>query len=355
SVQDTGSGIPEDELSDIFERFYQVKEIQTGGGTGIGLALVRELVLLMGGEIHAGNGEGGIGAIFTIDISLEMAAEEPKITIPSRIIHPLPEKPLDRLAAEEEMEELPVLLIVEDNTDIQQYLTACLEGRYHLIFANDGEAGIQKAIEEVPDIILSDVMMPKKDGLEVVKTLKNNPATSHIPIVLLTARTQDEDRFAGLKLGADAYLAKPFHKQELFIHLEKLVELRRTLQQRYQAEEKNLPTENPVFQMQDTFIPKLQHVIEQNLDDDQLGMQDICREMGLSRTQFHRKIKALTGLSSTHFIRRFKLEKAKELLLTTQYSVSEIGYMLGFSSPSYFNRVFVELYQTTPTKMREKS
>ncbi|MEZ4851366.1 MAG: response regulator [Bacteroidia bacterium] len=176
-----------------------------------------------------------------------MAAEEPKITIPSRIIHPLPEKPLDRLAAEEEMEELPVLLIVEDNTDIQQYLTACLEGRYHLIFANDGEAGIQKAIEEVPDIILSDVMMPKKDGLEVVKTLKNNPATSHIPIVLLTARTQDEDRFAGLKLGADAYLAKPFHKQELFIHLEKLVELRRTLQQRYQAEEKNLPTENLFF------------------------------------------------------------------------------------------------------------
>jgi YesN/AraC family two-component response regulator len=256
--------------------------------------------------------------------------------------------------------ERPLLLVIEDNADVVRFLTACLESSYQLAAAPDGRAGIEKALELTPDIIISDVMMPLKDGFEVCDTLKNDVRTSHIPIVLLTAKADVDSRIAGLRRGADAYLAKPFDKEELLVRLEQLIALRRRLQERYQhaaaVVERTAaePSNDPSFELEDDFLQQVRDLIQENLTDPAFGNEEICKALGLSRTQLFRKLKALTGMSVVTFVRFYRLHKARQLLINTDLNISEVAYRVGFNDPSYFGRVFRKEFGMTPKECRDK-
>ncbi|MCB0578698.1 MAG: response regulator, partial [Phaeodactylibacter sp.] len=369
-VSDTGIGISEDDLPRIFERFYQAsapsqpsprgEESRSpspsgGTGTGIGLTLAKELVELLGGKIEV-KSEPGSGASFTVQLPVSNKAPaktgDAFLATVHQAVVSLPKKPMPGVAPEEEAtseDNLPTLLIVEDSPDIIAYLKSCLEGRYDILTATNGRLGVGRAIEAVPDIIISDVMMPEMDGFELCDTLKNDERTSHIPIVLLTAKATVEDRITGLKRGADAYLPKPFNKEELIVRLEKLVELRAKLQERYASLAPPSPPEDPALQMEDEFVQKVLHLVEENLDNEHFGGQDIADRIFLSRTQVHRKLKALTGKSAGHFIRTVRLRKAMELLKSGTVSVKEAAYDVGFTDPAYFSRVFSEEFGHPPS------
>ena len=265
--------------------------------------------------------------------------------------------------------EFPQLLLIEDNPDVVEYLASCLqnsgdrEGRpYQLDFAYNGRAGIEKALETVPDLIISDVMMPEKDGFEVCDTLKNDERTSHIPIVLLTAKADVESRIQGLKRGADAYLAKPFHQEELMVTLANLLELRRKLQERFRisdfgfrkTEADATEIRNPQSAIEDAFLLKLRSAVESRLSDGNLSVDDICKLVGMSHPVIHRKVTALTGRSLTLYVRSIRLAKGKELLRKPEMSISEVAYEVGFNDPKFFSRVFSEEFGDSPTVFRQK-
>lgn len=360
-VKDSGIGIPSSQLSHIFDRFHQVdhpsQALHQGRSSGIGLALTKELIKLMGGEIKVESQEGE-GTTFTV--TLPISHNAPSLNS-IKAIDLSPQ--LDNIASQLNVEDgellaeqpdgqLPSLLLVEDSTDVAQYLVACLEGKYLLDVAWDGQEGIEKAIENVPDIIISDVMMPKKNGLELCQTLKTDERTSHIPIILLTAKTDIDSRISGFERGADAYLPKPFEQKELFIRLENLLNLRRKLQARYASMDDLVPTTDKSIQQEDEFIIRFRDAINNNLEDENFGIPEICREVGLSRTQVHHKIKALTGRSTSHYIRSIRLHKAKELLKTSTMNISEIAYEVGFRDPKYFSRTYREEFGQNPKEER---
>ena len=355
TVSDTGIGIPSDKLPHIFDRFYQVDDSSTrkGEGTGIGLTFTQELVKALGGNISV-ESEPGKGSTFKVllPVSREAPMEqagEGFSTIAAEEFVPLlkTDGPVD-VRQQIDNGELPNLLIIEDNPDIVRYLISCLENHYRIAVAVDGQEGIEKAIEQVPDIIISDVMMPRKDGFEVCAVLKEDVRTSHIPIVLLTAKADVESRIQGLERGADVYLAKPFNKEELFVRLRKLVELRQRLQQRYGGMEIQAPAEDLDLQKEDEFIIQLRNTIHEHLEEEDYGINELCRDMAMSRSQLHRKIKALTGKSTSLFIRLTRLIRAKELLQESDLSISEIAYEVGFKTPKYFSQVFTEEYGLSP-------
>ncbi|WP_168797588.1 ATP-binding protein [Neolewinella litorea] len=327
-VKDSGVGISPEHAAHVFERFYQVDQNHEAGGTGIGLALTRELVDLMGGTISVSS-EVGVGTDF-------------EVLLPIRADHRVPEA---EVTPRRPSEDRPELLVIEDNPDIITYLRALLGDRYSIHTALDGASGIEKALELVPDIIISDVMMPEKDGFAVCETLKADERTSHVPIILLTAKTTHEARIEGLKYGADAYLTKPFNKDELIIRLEKLIEVRQQLQQRYgQQDAPPAGTE-----AEDTFIQKLHGLIHDHLDDTTFGVAELAAAAGLSSMQLYRKIKAITGKTPSRFVRSYRLREGMRLLREGHYTVSEVAYAVGFSDPSYFSRTFQEEFHNNPS------
>ncbi|NET32142.1 MAG: response regulator [Cyanothece sp. SIO1E1] len=366
-VQDTGIGIPQEDQESIFDRFYQVgnntpkvsSSLQyrgPGGGTGIGLAMTKELVELMGGSISV-KSQLGRGSSFTIVLPLHQNAavvpvkdltQSPIITpeIPTEVAE-LSAGPYTGMTSGT----LQSVLLIEDNTDVMQYLVSLLEDKYDLYLARDGQEGIELALEHIPDLIVSDVMMPIKDGFEVCSTLKTDERTSHIPIILLTAKSSIDARLEGLGRGADAYLAKPFDQRELFIRLEQLSNLRQQLRERYQGFEPVEPAEekNPYAQ-EDAFIHRLQDVIVSKMKDAEFGINTLCQEMGMSRSQLHLKLKALTNRSTSHVIRAVRLHKAKELLQGNSMNVTEVSFEVGFNDPAYFSRKFTEEFGISPKK-----
>ncbi len=344
TIKDSGEGIPAEDVPHIFERFYQVEQNQTmHGGTGIGLAVVKELVQLMQGTIEV---ESDLGKGSTFTLLLPISRKAPLQTAQA----PVPfatsfDKPFGLTAPVD----ATLALIIEDNADVITYLQDCLSPQYQLETALDGQAGINKALEIVPDIIICDVMMPRKDGFEVCEILKNDERTSHIPIILLTAKATQKDRLTGLQTGADAYLTKPFDKQELYIRLQRLVELRRKLQKRYSH---GLLMQTAIS-LDDRFINKLQKFIEENLDDERLDVTAICQHVGLSRMQVHRKLKALTQKTTTQFVRSIRMQHARQLLQKTDLQIAEIAFRVGYSDPSYFSRQFSEEFGHPPNKVRK--
>lgn len=249
---------------------------------------------------------------------------------------------------------MPALLIIEDNPDVVEYLGACLESVYQLEYAYNGRAGIEKALEMIPDIIISDVMMPEKDGFEVCEALKHDERTSHIPIILLTAKATVDDRIAGLRRGADAYIAKPFHRKELLATLSGLIELRKKLQQRYASAQVALPPASDAgVEMEDAFLSRIREAVEERLGDSALSGEDICRKLGMSYPVVYRKLSALTGRSLGVYIRLIRLQKARELLSDPSLTVSEIAYETGFNDPKFFSKVFAEEFKVTPTEFRK--
>jgi CheY-like chemotaxis protein len=372
SVTDTGAGIPPEELPQIFERFFQAKNQEHAspsllgragvgpGGTGIGLSLTRELVKAMGGEITV-ESTLGVGSVFFVKLPVTNISvfEEKSVEISKiRTANRLPAA----LSTNNDPDKHHILLI-EDNPDVVEYLTVCLQGvgdqegrPYMLDFAYNGQAGIEKALETVPDLIVSDVMMPFKDGFEVVDVLKNDERTSHIPIVLLTAKADVQSRLTGLRKGADAYLSKPFHQEELLVTADNLLETRRKLQLKYQQQilaPETLTAPAAAVEMEDAFLQKVRAVIEAHYSEEDFGLPQLCQKVGMSRSQLFRKMKALTDIAPSDLIRLHRLNKAKSLLESGAANVAEAAWQTGFKDPSYFSKLYQEEFGEAPSATRK--
>lgn len=353
-VKDTGIGIAPESLDKIFERFHQAgKPVMGERGTGIGLALIKEMIELMQGEITV-ESELGVGSTFTVTLPIlpVQSTESDRSEISNLPLQPIigTDIPINK-GNGSEAANLPELLIIEDDPSLAHYLETLLAKNYNLRVATDGVQGINSAIEFIPDIIISDVQMPGKDGFEVVETLKNDERTNHIPIILLTARTMQIDRLTGLKYGVDAYLNKPFDQEELFIRLNKLLELRRTLQERYAIPNVSSVSEKSTIQ-EPILLKNIREYLEQDLSIS-MSVEELSEKCHLTRTQLYRKVKALTGKSPNQYMNQIRLEHGAHLLKTTDNSISEIAYTIGYTDPKYFARIFNKFYKSSPTDYRK--
>jgi signal transduction histidine kinase/CheY-like chemotaxis protein len=351
-VQDNGVGLAEKDLAHLFDRFYQVdNELSSKQeGTGIGLSLAKEFVELMNGTIGV-ESTLGKGSTFTVQIPVTNTAVK---TLDAKItVEPPIKKPANSIKTEssvlEETSTLPLALIIEDNEDVAHYLKTCLKGKYQTMHASNGIIGIEMAYENIPDVIISDVMMPGKDGFEVCATLKSDERTDHIPIILLTAKVTTEDRLAGLSHGADAYLAKPFNEKELFIRLNQLVLLRKKLIDKIQKDGLNKFLDKKEESPESKFLQKVIQTINEDIGNSAFGSADLADKLLLSESQVYRKLKAITDKSTAVFIRSIRLQKAKELIETTDKTISEIAYDTGFNDPSWFSRAFKDEFGIPPS------
>ena len=363
TVRDSGIGIGVEHVPHIFDRFYRIEDtaLKTSKGTGIGLALTKDLVDLLGGEIEVQSATGK-GATFFVTLPVTRNAPKETYSVSREDIQMASDtyssgrfaEADENIHAEPHLNSnRPTVLVIEDNEDVATYIESCLKRDYVVEYAPDGEAGIEMATEIVPDLVVTDVMMPKKDGFEVCKTLKADERTSHIPIVLLTARADHESKIEGLGTGADAYLSKPFDKEELLVRLKKLLELREVLRERYSAGIVTSGRGDTPPSKEDLFIQKLNNTILDNLDDTEFGILQLTRAMALSRAQLHNKIKALTGRSTGLYMRYVRLTKAREFLKTKpDLNISEIAYDVGFKDPAYFTRCFTDEYGMPPSEAR---
>ncbi len=352
-IKDNGQGISEEEIDNIFNRFYQVDNSSSrrGEGTGIGLALCKEFVELMNGTIEV-KSSSGKGSEFTIQLPISnnaIQAKDIQIHLESNLSASTKEEELIEPISEDKSE-LPLALIIEDNADVAHYLKTCLTGKYQSIHAANGEIGIETAFEKVPDIIISDVMMPVKDGFEVCSTLKTDERTDHIPIIMLTAKVGMKDKLIGLSKGADAYLTKPFVKAELLTRLDQLVLLRKKIMQKIDDDSLSKLLRKRAEDPETKFLQKIIKIIHEELSNHSFGSSiHLSRKMHLSESQIYRKLKAITGKSTAVFIRSVRLQKAKELIQTTDKTISEIAYEVGFNDPSWFSRAFKEEFGFAPS------
>ena len=355
-VSDNGIGIAADEQAYIFNRFYQAKN--AGQGTGIGLALVKAFTDLHHGEATVESKEGE-GSRFTIVLPLSQAGElstsksqqpySPVVEISSTEEVPNQARHIDDLVLPDEAAR-PEVLIIDDNSDIRSYLRRALSSTYKVSEAVDGKSGLEMARRIVPDLVISDIMMPVMDGLEFCSQLKQDKAISHIPVILLTARSLDEQRAEGYKHGADAYIAKPFSLELLFSRIDNLIESRKKLSQMFSNTDENGVCEKLSNETDKTFVTQLRKIIQENLGNSEFNVERIGDEIGLSRVQLYRKVKALTGHSPVEMLRKARLMRARHLLRTTEKSVSEVAYAVGFSTPSYFSKCYKDEFGESPKK-----
>ena len=357
-VKNTGQGLKKEELKQVFQRFYQTSE--ENNGTGIGLALVKELVELHKGSISV-DSELNTWTTFKVILPVDKQSfkSEQFVDTCTESINVIANTPLKAIVIDEDINdvedsELPILLIVEDNADLRSLLEHTFDNDYKVITANDGEKGIDLAIEHIPDIIISDIMMPIKNGIELTETLKNDERTSHIPIVLLTAKAGDANELKGIEVGADDYITKPFNSQILITKVSKLIETRQLLQNRYSQELILTPKDIAITNLDEEFLEKVQVVLNVNLVEASFSIEDFSKAVGMSRMQLHRKIKALTGLSASEFIRSQRLKLAAQLLKKSDINISEVGYSVGFNDPSYFTKCFKVAYNCTPTEFAKR-
>ncbi len=358
-VSDTGRGIAADQLPHIFDRYYQATDHPIDNaqpetaqppdaatpGTGLGLALVSELVNLQKGRLRV-TSEAGRGTVFVVELPYR-----PCTPISSKLIvggdrRVTPESPAPN---EETEDNRPLVLVVEDNDEMARYLIESLPSHYRLLRAKDGQEGLDQAMAELPDLILSDVMMPVMNGYALCQRLKTDLRTNHIPVVLLTAKVSLENRLEGLTLGADDYLAKPFHVAELLLRVHNQLVSKQRQREWVQASLSNpdptstQPDSDPI----DPFLTRLYALFEANLTDSGFGLEQMLSELGMSRTNLFRKVKALTGLTAHELLRNYRLKRAAQLL-RSGVSVSETAYQVGFESPAYFSKCFRQLYQLSP-------
>ena len=369
-VRDTGKGISQDEADKIFERFFQAKG--AASGTGIGLALVKSFVELHHGEARV-ESEPGKGSDFIVvipreqegdsqvihndvdivDNSVNASASTGKNVVDESVLQYIDDGDRSRGKVQQLVNEntnRPTVLVIDDNTDIRQYERTLLQDEYIVLEAADGKEGLAVALKEVPDLVICDVMMPVMDGLEFTEQLKTNTATSHIPVIMLTAKNLEEHRAEGYEHGADSYITKPFHSKVLLARIENLLRQRQLLKNLYQGtkEAEKEISESHLEDRDKQFLKQLQAIIQKNLSDSEFGVEDMGRQIGLSRVQLYRKVKAMTGSSVVDLLRKARLVKARRLLETRSMSVSEVAYEVGFSAPSYFTKCFKEEYGMLP-------
>lgn len=349
TVANTGSFIPADQLERVFDRFHQLPAKRPTGGSGIGLALVRELVSWHGGKVSAfSDPDKGTRFLITIPLFLEPPTSADSLETDAGGGRADGEPTADAAAV---AADAPLVLVVEDHVDLRAYLARELSPTYRLLLAEDGAAGLELALAEIPDLVVSDVMMPRLDGFELCQALRQDDRTCHVPVILLTALAEIEKRREGLRHGADAYLAKPFDVEELVIRVENLIEQRRCMAAVYADRVVRLaPAAMPVVSADDRFLQRTREVIEEHLDDVDLQVEVVCRAVALSRSHFHRKLKALTNQSATAFIRAHRLQRAADLLAGGYGNVTEVAFAVGFQSLSYFARCFREQYGVAPSE-----
>jgi signal transduction histidine kinase/DNA-binding response OmpR family regulator len=357
-VADTGVGIAADHLGHVFDRFYQVDSSPTREheGSGIGLALAKELVELHRGEIRV-TSEESKGTTFVVRLPRgkdPFKKEEILVTTEREIervdLVETPETSGDRHPRAPEVEDQTIVLVVDDHGEMRAYIREVLEAEYEVLEAKDGAEGLSLAREAVPDLVVSDVMMPRMNGYELCQALKNDEKTSHIPVILLTARAAQEDKLEGLEKEADAYLTKPFDSRELAVQARNLIQLRQTLRERFGRAVILKPSEMSVSSVDEIFLDKVLAAVEAHLDEEDFGVEELGREVGMSRSQIHRKLRALTNQTPTLLIRSIRLERGAELLRQKAGSVAEIAYRVGFGSQAYFTKCFRERFGSTPTE-----
>ncbi|MEO0573005.1 MAG: response regulator [Bacteroidota bacterium] len=337
------------DLDALFERFYRgATETE---GTGIGLALVKELVLLHKGSVKTTKEGDYVQFVITLPVQKENFNKQEIVEKPVPII--IPEvrrtKRLEAITVQTN-DELPILLLVEDNQDVQQLLTATFLQHYTIITASDGEDGLRLAVEHIPDLIISDVMMPIKDGIALTKALKEDERTSHIPVILLTAKAGEENELIGIESGADDYITKPFNSKLLTTKVEKLITLRKELQSKYSQELILKPHHISVTSTDEKFLEKVQQVLDGHLIEPDFNVEKFSQLVNMSRMQLLRKIKGLTGRTASEFIKMERLKLAANLLKTADINISEVGYSAGFNDHSYFSKCFRENYGLTPSE-----
>lgn len=348
SVFNSGSHISPKEVDAIFERFYQIDGHQAG--TGIGLALVRAFVEMHGGQITAHSDEKG--ATFTVLFPAQSVSlyHPTVVTLPSEeaeVSTTLVETDFPMGEEETRDADRPTVLVIDDNADIRNYVKTLLAEEYHVLDAPEAATGIRLAMKYVPDVIVSDVMMPGMDGVECCRRLKTELQTCHIPVILLTACSLDEQRIQGYNGGADSYISKPFNSQLLLSRIRNLIDSRRQLRQFF-GDNQTLAKEN-ICDIDKDFVSRFKSLVEEKMRDPELNVEDLGKDMGLSRVQLYRKLKSLTNYAPNELLRQARLKKATSLLASKEMTVAEIAYEVGFSSPSYFTKCYKEQFGESPT------
>ena len=362
TIKDSGIGIAPENLPKIFDRFYQVdgSNTRTGEGTGIGLALSKELAELMGGGIRV-ESEPGKGSVFTFWLPIRLAGDSSvgvtwshpdTASLPLLVVKAASnDQPPPTVSGEEK----PLALVIEDNAELRRFIKDSISENWQVVEASDGEEGVRRALELLPDIVISDLMMPRKDGFAVVDELKNAELTAHVPIVLLTAKSGIESKLKGLRRGADDYLTKPFNTEELLARMENLVENRRRLRERFAQQTAGRaagaaePPPEFLTAPDQAFLRKINLLIEQHLDDEALTAEDFAAKMFVSRMQLHRKLSALAGQSTTAYIRNYRLDRAMAMLKNREGNVFQVSGMVGFGNEKYFSTVFKERFGLSPS------
>ena len=358
-ISDTGIGIESKYLNKIFERFFRIEntKIYTEPGTGIGLHLASEYVKLHGGKISV-ESTVGRGSIFTVQLPIyNSTLKELKN---QDIIHSgssFPEKA--EIDSKTDMKStkranLPLLLIVDDNEDFCNFITELFVDDYRIVTANDGEEGCNIVLDQLPDIILCDLMMPKMDGYEFCRKLKNDIRTSHIPIILLTAKSSEENKYSGIEAGADDYISKPFNIDMLKLKIAKIIEKQKKMQNNFKKKINVSPSDVEITSMDEKFVQKAISIVEKNMNNPDFLVEDLCKEMGMSRVYFYKKIVALTDKTPSEFIRFIRLKRAADMLEKSQKFINEIAFEVGFNDPKYFRKYFKSEFGVTPNEYKKK-
>jgi CheY-like chemotaxis protein/two-component sensor histidine kinase/biotin operon repressor len=361
TVSDSGPGIPQEHLPNIFERFYQMQNKHQSGriSSGIGLSLSRDLVEKHYGKIEVVS-DHQTGTCFSVYIPASTEVYQPG----EILVEPETDLSMEYIEAMletydyivEDHRDLTVphgaemfrILIVEDNLDMQKYLYSELSGAYNVILAQSGEEGLLISGQNIPDLVVSDVMMPEMDGMEFCRRIKENELTSHIPVILLTAKTGDESRMAGFEMGADDYITKPFNPEILKLKIRNILEGRKQLAERFAREVNYIPKNIKITQIDQGFLEKFIRLVEDNIDDTELSGDWLASELGMSKGNLYKKLKSLTGMTVNIFVRTIRLKVAARLLKKGKYNISEIAYAVGFNNPKYFSTCFSELFSVSP-------
>jgi DNA-binding response OmpR family regulator len=391
-IFNSGAGIPSDQLDKIFDRFYQADESYTkdSEGTGIGLALTKELVEAHHGEICV-ESELNKGTTFTVRLPIEREYFKPEEIVEESLkdkkVLDIPFHPLDEVVDPSEgeakitpleggarragdvsadipteepatklqtLKSAPLLLIVEDNPDVTSYISSFMEKDYRIITAENGKQGLKKALDKFPDLIISDVMMPVMDGFELCRRIKSDERISHIPVILLTAKADMDSKIEGLEFGADDYVTKPFEARELQIRSKNLIEQRKKLREKFSALIDLGPADIAATSMDEQLLQRLLAVFEEHIEEPEFSIEQLARQIGMSRRHLNRKIQAITNLSTTDFIRSLRLKRAAGMLQNASGTISEIAYRVGFNNLSYFSRAFRKQFGRLPSEFPQK-
>ena len=354
-IEDNGPGIPKKELDKVFDRFYQVEGTEDKG-SGIGLALVKELIELYRGQISVSS-EPGKGSRFRVSLPMDKNDFKENELVYGQY-HAEPVFTNRDIYSEQQTTEngqlnsnLPLLLIVEDNPDLRTFIAETVSSAYQVEQAMNGKEGLEKAIALIPDIIISDVMMPLMDGFTMTEKLKKDERTSHIPVILLTAKAGQEHKIEGLGTGADDYLTKPFDAKELLVRIENLVNQRKLLRKKFAGTIQLKPSEVTVKSLDEIFLANVMQSIEKNMEEEDFGVEELAKKVAMSRSQLHRKLIALIGQSPSDLIRQTRLLRAKELLQKKAFTPSEVAFKVGFNSHTYFSKCFKEEFGISPSEV----